>query len=63
MTKLSDRFEITRLRSVQLLTSAVRGSMLAWSWALRGMLIVVLPVTIGIMIVAGRLIAMVRRES
>ena len=63
MTKLSDRFEITRLRSVQLMTSVVRGSMLAWSWALRGMLIVVLPVTIGIMIVAGRLIAMVRRES
>jgi poly-beta-1,6-N-acetyl-D-glucosamine synthase len=63
MTKLSDRFEITRLRSVQLLTSAVRGSMLAWSWALRGFFIVVLPVTIGIMLVAGRLIAMVRRES
>ena len=62
MTKLSDRFEITRLRSVQLLTSAIRGSMLAWSWALRGMLIVVLPVTIGIMIVAGRLIAMVQER-
>jgi hypothetical protein len=63
MTRLSDRFEITRLRSVQLMTSVVRGSMLAWSWALRGMLIVVLPVTIGIMIVAGRLIALLRRDS
>jgi cellulose synthase/poly-beta-1,6-N-acetylglucosamine synthase-like glycosyltransferase len=63
MTRISERFEIARLRSVQLLGSAVRGSMFAWSWAFKVFLTAVVPLVVGAAIIAERVITVLRRES
>jgi cellulose synthase/poly-beta-1,6-N-acetylglucosamine synthase-like glycosyltransferase len=63
MTRISERLEIARLRSVRLLTLAVRASMLAWSWGFKAFLGAVLPLLFVALVVGERALALVRRES
>lgn len=62
LTPISERFEIARLRSVRVITSAVRASAFAWSWALRVFFTAIVPLLIGAFVTAERALALMRRD-